>query len=80
MSKMWSRTNPKEVTCYGANDVSIPENAVATGEQYGDPTVMNDNQRWRCVPNPKDPTLGMWEQCPGCPLSVIPSYLGKAEE
>ena len=67
----------KEVTCYGANDVSIPENAVATGEQYGDPTVMNDNQRWRCVPNPKDPTLGMWEQCPGCPLSVIPSYLAR---
>ena len=71
----------KEVTCYGANDVSIPENAVATGEDYGDaPTEMNDNQRWRCVPHPKDPTLGMWEQCPGCPLSVIPSYLGKAEE
>ncbi len=68
------------VSCGGAGGATIQEGNVATGEQYGPATAMNDNQRWRCVPNPKNPSEGMWAQCPGCPLTVIPESLGLAKE
>ena len=61
------KPKPK-VNCGG-----ILEGNVATGEQYGETTEMNDNQRWRCIVNPKNPNEGMWEQCPGCPLTIISS-------
>jgi hypothetical protein len=63
------------VSCGG-----ITEGNVATGEQYGEATENNANQRYRCVANPNNPAEGRWEQCPGCPLTVIPSFLGKADD
>ncbi|MBP9814297.1 hypothetical protein KBC80_03835, partial [Candidatus Woesebacteria bacterium] len=63
------------VSCGG-----ITEGNVATGEQYGEATENNANQRYRCIANPNNPAEGRWEQCPGCPLTVIPSFLGKADD
>ncbi|MCL4200413.1 hypothetical protein KJZ67_03670, partial [Patescibacteria group bacterium] len=68
------------VSCGGAEGVTITEGNVATGEQYGPATPLNDNQRYRCVRNPKNPAEGMWEQCPGCPLTIISSSARLAEE
>jgi len=68
------------VSCGGAEGVTITAGNVATGEQYGPSTPMNDNQRWRCVPNPKNPSTGMWEECPGCPLTIISSTANLADE
>ena len=60
----------------GFQGAVIDENDVAIGA--GDTT--DPNNRWRCVPNPIDPTQGMYTLCQGCVLTVIPDSIRNAQQ